>query len=147
MSIGYLREWDRVNDRFSGAGPPGPAFLRELFGEHFFLVPDIFIVDKFHGEKEALALLTELPTLTGGGIVDTPIGDEIIPILTQLHRIEDLSLYGTKVTDRGILRLTELPRLKNLIVSKTLVTEEGVHEFQRRCPDCVVHRENDDSDE
>lgn len=144
IHIGYRHEWDRVRDCFSNAGPPGPYILRRLLGEHFFLVPDSVIVDDYNRDAAELQPLSKLTSVTGIGIVDSPIGDEVFLVLRELKNLEDLSLYGTQVTDKGILQLTALPRLINLVVSETAVTEDGVNVFKSRCPKCQVHRDNEE---
>ena len=53
-NIQYRHEWDYKADRFSNSPPPGGKFLRSILGDHFFLIPDLVLMQKFVGGTGAL---------------------------------------------------------------------------------------------
>ena len=138
-NVGYRHEWDYEADRFSNSPPPGGKFLRSILGDHFFLIPDIVLVENFVGGTGTLAPLGKLNTVKTLAITNSTIGDDEVTILTTLTGLQELNLYGTNITDRGLLRLARLRKLSNLIVTNSKVTEAGAAKFKELRPDCKLH--------
>jgi hypothetical protein len=141
VSVGYRYEWDYELDRFSGAPAPGPVFLRKVLGEHFFLTPDTIIVNEYNGSSLSLAPIAALKTVTGLGVTDTPIGDDVLEYFSPLQDLKELSLFGTQITDSGLESLVTLARLRNVTVTKTQVTVDGIARFKEARPQCQVWTE------
>lgn len=137
--IGYRHEWDYKADRFSNSPPPGGKFLRSILGDHFFVIPDIVLMDSFVGGTGTLAPLGNLKTVRLLGLTSSTIGDDEVTVLTKLTALEDVSLYGTNVTDQELLRLASLPKLKNVVVTNSKVTDLGAAKFKELRPDCTLH--------
>ncbi|MGO8689070.1 MAG: hypothetical protein ACLQLG_05510 [Thermoguttaceae bacterium] len=91
--------------------PPGPAWLRGLFGD------DLFI----H--------VTRVYVLWSPEITDTWL--EHLKGLTQL---QVLDLSGTQVTDAGLEHLKGLTHLKMLSTAGAKVTDAGVKELEEAMP-------------
>jgi hypothetical protein len=141
VAVGYRHEWDAERDCFAKPSTPGPAFLRAMLGDHFFIKPDTIIAVEYNGTSSQLAPIADLKTVTGIGITDTPIGDDVLQYLSQLPDLKELSLFGTQVTDDGLQSLTALPNLSSVVVTKTQVTADGIARFKKICPQCQVWTE------
>jgi len=138
--IGYAHEWDTERDCRSKSPPPTHSWLlRKIFGEQYNFVPDIFMLSNFVGSITQLEPLAKLTTVTGVGITNSAIDDEVAPILAALPNLEHLSLYGSAVTDAVFASLVPLQKLQSLVVTKTNVTAAGVAEFRQRKPNCKTY--------
>lgn len=111
---------DSSGNYLRGLEPPGPRWLRELVGDHYFQTPVRVWLGSDEGvgfldhELESLAgPLHSLPRLTALDLAGSPITDAGLAHLHGLTQLEQIDLRGTKVTDRGIQSLQqELPRCK-----------------------------------
>ena len=111
----------------SNATPPGPYWLRNLFGENLFdevaavsfcanlTVTDVGLVH--------LKALPELQVLNLGHCHVTDAGLEHLKGLTQLQR---LALGLTDVTDAGLVHLKGLTQLRYLGLQGTSVADAGL---------------------
>jgi hypothetical protein len=142
-SSGYNHEWDDEKDRYSGNPPPGPALLRALLGEHFFLTPALILFSEFNGDPSDLAPIAQLQTVRHLGITDSDVDDRVVPFLTPLSSLEYLSLYGTHITDNGLQQLSSLSYLRSIVVTKTKVTKSGLARFKLLRPRCDIYSMDD----
>ena len=141
--VGYRHEWDDKTNRVSKNGMPGPAMLRNFFGDHFFLTPSLILFSEFQGTDEDLEPIRHLKTVTHVGIVDSPnVRDGVIDWLIQLPKLNDLSLYGTNVGSEAILRLSSLRELTGICVSHTLVDPIDLSRLQKVFADCTIYLDN-----
>ena len=131
-----LYDWENADSE----EPPGPAWLRKLFGDDFFarvLWSDI------NGHKVNDGSLVYLESLADLEFVDLSgamqITDNGLAHLKALSRLRVLVL-GAGVTDKGVGHLKELTKLRELIIGDSSVTDTGVAELQKALPKCDIIR-------
>jgi hypothetical protein len=103
------------------AEPPGPDWLRQLFGDDYFT------------------------SVVGVDLVGTQLADSDLGPLTQKHlrwlpRLARLDLDATYVTDAGLEHVRRLSHLRALGLCGTEVTEAGVKKLQQALPNCMITR-------
>jgi hypothetical protein len=140
--IVYRHEVDAVGKRIPNVPPPGPKWLRNIFGDHAFLRPyrvyapelrevDLSLIDQLTSLEElqlecpltdaGLAELVDLTNLKSLEIRSWQITDIGMSSLGRLRQLEQVKLQGCRVTDVGLKPLAELTHLKSLRASnKTL---------------------------
>jgi len=113
-----------------GAGPPGPAWLRKLLGENFFVtVVGVHLENSSctDADLEYLAVLTQLRSLELDG---TRVTDAGLERLTGLTRLQELGLDGTLVTGAGLKHIEGLTQLQLLDLGGTRVTDAGLEHLK-----------------
>ena len=148
----YQLNSDGVLDR--AATPPGPAWLRAVIGDEFFMdVREVDLASTPTTDAD-LPLLARFPALeqlwldgtriSGTGLKDlkgltkltslsltgASISDAGLAELTANTQLETLSLNGTKVTDRGLEHLKRLPHLKALGLNDTQISDVGLEHLE-----------------
>jgi Leucine-rich repeat (LRR) protein len=131
--VRYDYQWDQLGFAqafpqaitYKGIGspePPGPSWLRSLFGLDFFarVVEAVIETD---AQTEHLKGLHRLETLYLTGNRVTDVGMARLEGLTQL---QDLTLVGSRVTNTGLEHVGGLSQLQNLNVGGTQVTDAGL---------------------
>lgn len=106
--------------------PAGPAWLRKLVGEDYFVkVTDIPVIEGTLTDDDLVLLnaLTNLEGLNLNGMQVTDGGVEHIKALTNLR---DLKLEGTQVTNAGLEHIKGLRNLETLDLDRTRVTDTGL---------------------
>jgi hypothetical protein len=145
--IGGTVEYD-----YTGAEPPGPAWLRRLLGDNFFSevigvqLPGDYSLrlgfDGFgpsHGATDAdLKCLSKLPNLRSLGLRATNITDDGLKELIGLTHLERLDLQHTDTGDAGLARLKTLTELQVVDLSNTRVSDAGVKDLQQALPNCKI---------
>jgi hypothetical protein len=119
-----------TNDIDPKAEAAGPAWLRDMVGEHYFRrlvhvrVEDVAIVMN-DSELEAIC---QVPSITWLSIMRADITDSGMRHLTNLKRVRKLSLgtCGAPITDEGLSHLRDLPDLEWLELWTTSITDEGL---------------------
>jgi internalin A len=120
--------------------PPGPAWLRRLLGDDFF----VNVVSVWVGtdaEMEYLKHLDHLDVLligdpsvalNGQGYVapNPEATDAGMANLKTLTRLRRLAILGTKVTDAGLKNLVELKQLQTLNLTGIRVTDGGLESLK-----------------
>jgi hypothetical protein len=127
--------------------PPGPPWLRQYLGDHFFAdaveVELPYLGDEiklpYLGDRivdfGALAPLTKLKRLT---IRQTKNLDNELRHLEKLPDLEALYLGYSNVTDRGLEHIARLRNLKILSLGGAQVTDAGVDRLRQSLPNCEV---------
>lgn len=112
----YDYEVDQSRKVVSGAKPPGPAWLRDLVGDHFLTT--VVVVDLNHEPWQE------------GQITDA----DLEPV-ESLAGLRILTLRGTQITDEGLERIKGLAQLQDFDLSQTKVTDAGLQHVKglRRC--------------
>ncbi len=134
----YDYEVQQSNRPLPSAGPPGPAWLRNLLGEHFFAtVVDVHLAGTqiTDASLERLKRLTQLQTLD---LWETKITDAGLEHLEGLTQLQVLDLWRAHVTDAGLKHLKGLTQLQTLGLCETKVTYEGVKGLQQAMPKCRI---------
>lgn len=92
--------------------PPGPQWLRSLFGVDFLADVDRVWLP-FNYPVNGIVHLRSLPSLRQLTIKAVPISDSDLVHFEGLSNLEDLNLYETHVSDEGCARLQRaLPKLR-----------------------------------
>jgi Leucine-rich repeat (LRR) protein len=124
----------------TNSSPPGPDWLRKLFGENLFSEVNAVhflgrsaIVDGAGSDvtDDGLVNLNALPTLQMLGLSLTPkVTDAGLANLRGLTRLNWLALNGTKVTDAGLMNLRGLTRLEHLFLGGNNITDGGLENLK-----------------
>lgn len=106
--------------------PPGPKWLRRIFGEDFFTtVAGVEIVaDRVNGET--VAAVATLPHLTTLFVNADGVDDQGLTRLAGATRLEQLTIRSADVTDAGLAQLTVLKALTSLVVDAPRITDVGL---------------------
>jgi len=131
-----LYDWENADQE----GPPGPAWLRRLFGDDFFarmIWSDICGQEVTDGSLVYLDPLADLEFVDLSGA--EKITDNGLCHLKALSHLRALVL-GAGVTDQAVGHLKELTQLRELIVEDSSVTDAGVAELQKALPNCKILR-------
>jgi hypothetical protein len=92
-------------DRYNERPPPGPFFIRHIFGDEVFA--DVEFVD-FSSKVTS---------------------DSSLELLQQLPRLHTVLVYGPKVSDRGVGHLAGIANLQALNLFDTSVTADGLRQL------------------
>ncbi|GAA4430919.1 hypothetical protein GCM10023155_24090 [Bremerella cremea] len=89
--------------------PPGPSWLRDLFGENLFATLHSAEVSARTGEEdravEALHLLEQLPDLQTLDLVEVPLGRSEVEVLVALPKLRQLTISDCPISDENWQRL------------------------------------------
>jgi hypothetical protein len=117
--------------------PPGPAWLRNLFGDDFFRTVMCVRLDNRHIADSDFARLADFSKLSalcldGTRIVrqagsESPIQDQDLAALEGLTRLEHLDLRNSQVSGSSLLHcLGGLKQIRHLELSDTHVDDEAL---------------------
>ena len=120
--------------------PPGPQWLRSLFGDELFTHVTSVGLHKPHVTDSDLSVLDSLPHVEDLSLQRTSISDAGLSHLRRMRGLTDLTLSETRVTDASVAVLKRLSRLERLDLQDTLVTACGIAELQAALPNCKVVR-------
>jgi hypothetical protein len=130
--VTYAHQIDSNGIGVPAASIPGPAWLRAIFGDHYFLR-----IAKISFEKatdDDLAALQDLPlgSVEHLLLVDSPMTDKGLKNISAatFPNLRRLRLDFTKISDDGLSRLT-LPKLENLYLSNTSVSNQGIQHLSQ----------------
>jgi hypothetical protein len=130
----YEHQLDESYTVVRTGNPPGPAFMRKLLGDHFFLTV-VQVHTGFRIDCKYVSPLTRLRRLSFGS---PQINDADLKWLSGLRQLKQLDLLGTQVTDAGLPHLDTLTNLEYVNLTGTQVTPEGVKKLQEALPDCHI---------
>jgi len=132
------------------APPPGPSFVRALFGDDafatvtvvMFLQPSIAdgYLEKLHQLPElkdvwlngprindgCIDALLRIRLLRGLNLWNTAISSQGISKLAASRSLQGVTLYGRWVTNQHLQELAHFPNLRHLQVVRTSITDPGV---------------------
>lgn len=128
-------------DPFRDDSLPGPALLRFILGDDFFVrVRNVWLNNRMEVSDAALEPLDSLPHVEVLSLEATSISDAGLRRLQRMRGLKHLCLNETRVSDAGIGALKRLRRLETLEIENTLVTARGVAELQAALPKCKITR-------
>lgn len=117
--------------------PPGPAWLRRILGDDFFLH-----VDSVYSWPSKLDPDADPAHLSGPareGMNDVPpLNDAALAYLRYLPKLRSLSLAGAKITDAGLRQLYTVSALESLDLRETKVSAGAVAELRKALPKCKI---------
>lgn len=156
----YEHEFDSSGRLRRGAEPSGPAWLRRLLGDEYFVsVQEVQLNDPSDAElrllrdlprlrrlrvggsritDEGLAHLGQLSALRELGIRAPGVTDAGVADLKGLKNLERLSLWAMPVSDAGVVQLVGLTQLRELDLEETHVTARGAAKLQEALPDLEI---------
>ena len=114
--VSYAHQWDysgRFGKEIKGAEPPGPAWLRKLIGDDYF----VEVTYVTHGRRVTDDLLNHIAAfdeLKGLYLVGSSVTDQGVKCLRGLRELRWLHLGGTEITDAALIPIRELTRLETL---------------------------------
>jgi hypothetical protein len=142
VRLGGVVEYDYQATK--GAQPPGPEWVRSLFGENVFsevasvkiavegdtptwlaLIRDRTSRD-WHLDETGLEHLDDLPNLRSLTLRGNRVTDAELVHLEPLTKLETLFLTGTSVSDAGLVHLKSLTRIRTLWLSDDNVSDDGL---------------------
>jgi hypothetical protein len=142
--------------------PPGPRWLRRMFGDDFFTVVAGIEIVADHVTGDTVAAVSTLPHLrslfvNAEGIDDqgllqlaeaaeletfsfrsTHVTNAGLAQLAVLKELTSLSINAPRITDVGLIPLEELPNLTKVDLISTHVTTEGVDRLRTALPRCEI---------
>lgn len=150
--VSFAYELDAQDNWIKNPEHPGPAWLREAMGEHYFQRVAIVNFDVGSDPTDAdLEVYRDLPdvrqislrkrrSITDAGLVNLAGLKQLRVLALQgtlvtgpglrhirgCRKLELLALYNTPLTDEGLSHLADLPNLKWLMLSDTDVTDKGL---------------------
>jgi hypothetical protein len=109
------------------AQPPGPGWLRKVWGENFFgnVVSVYFFADAIVSD-DGLKYLEELTDVQDLSLNNTNVTDAGLSNLKGLTQLQRLYLGDTRVSDAGLINVKGLNQLQVLYVLKTKITDAGL---------------------
>jgi hypothetical protein len=128
--VSYAHAWDysgRFPQEIKGATPPGPAWLRNLIGDHYFFDVTFMRLNEPQVTDEAGNAIAKLPKLKGLSLQGTGVSDETLKRMRGRHALRWLYLKRTKITDQGLAHVRELPNIESLALGETAITDAGLH--------------------
>ena len=119
---------ERVGGRveYQRAEVPGPAWLRRLLGDDFFIKPRYVGFSPDRTSDSDLSVLEKLDEIQSIGLWGSNITDSGMSHLHDLMELRFLSLIGTAVTDSGLKHLERLPKLTALSITNSRITDQGL---------------------
>ena len=118
----YDYEVDEFFTPLSSPVPPGPIWLRNHLGEHFFAsVVEVHFASS--PTRDCLVHLKGLTQLRWLDLQGTRVTDASLEHLKELKQLQVLGLDGANVTDAGLRHLKGLTRLEMLSLNDTQVTD------------------------
>jgi hypothetical protein len=107
--------------------PPGPVWLRRIFGDDFFAeVDDVVFYGSTQLRDDDLAHFGPLTSVRSLRLSGTAITDAGLNHIRWFKDLDLLYLEGTRITDAGVGELDRLPKLAYLRIDANDVTDEGL---------------------
>ena len=126
-AISELGGWVQYHWQIAGkTEPPGPGWLRELFGVDLFANVAQVSLKETAATDADLEHLDDLPHLAILDLADTQITDAGLEHLGRLNALAVLHLSGTGITDAGLEDVRDLSNLQELMLIETHVTDAGM---------------------
>jgi hypothetical protein len=118
--------------------PPGPIWLRKLFGDDFFAEVDSVEYGNSAITDAALDPIREFKHIKYLDLSRTDVTDEGLRRLKSLSNLQLLILEQTAVTGDGLIHLKGLVNLEYLDLTDTKVTSSGLAALQEALPNCQI---------
>ncbi len=120
--VTYAHEIAADGTRTSGVAPPGPAWLRKLTGDHFFIQPRMVSLIEYNDD-----LLQDAIKLQGVEIVNLAgANDEQLRTLQAFPHLRMLDASSTFITKRGLAHVARYRELEHLAISGAWITDEDL---------------------
>jgi Leucine-rich repeat (LRR) protein len=115
------------------ATPPGPAFLRKMFGDDIFAnVVDVSLYSETTAiQDKDVVILRELPRIKILSLNGPDITDESLKIVAELELLESLGLYRTKITGEGLKLLERNANLRHIVFDGPTVNDTTLANIEK----------------
>lgn len=140
-TISYFHELDATT---SPAEPPGPKWLRRIFGDDFFEEVDQIQIYNDQANDDTLALIAKLPRIRSLIVRSNAFTDKGLASLAGASELETLELTSANVTASGYANLKGLRKLMSISFRKNPTVEDSwlteiakltqVHYLYLTCP-------------
>jgi hypothetical protein len=111
--------------------PPGPAWLRRVFGDDFFAqVVTVAFARDMQVDAAALAQFETLTSTRDIYLVGTTVTDAGLALVRECKNLKVLDLKETSVTDVGVSQLGGLANLEFLDLSSTKIGDGGLNHLK-----------------
>jgi Leucine-rich repeat (LRR) protein len=104
------------------AEPPGPAWLRKLFGDGLFAE----VESAYFGSDSGTEQLEGLPGLKELSLRSTQVTDSAMQHLAGQTQLQKLEVFRTRVTDAGLVPIEGARDLRDLSLRETHITDAGL---------------------
>jgi hypothetical protein len=108
------------------AKPPGPAWLRTLFGDNFF----VNAIDAAIPNRAALEQLGELNSLRRVYVENLAASGDSFEPLCNLNQVQELYLDGSSIGDNELHYVCDLHQLRYLHIGRTPITDAGLAQLR-----------------
>jgi hypothetical protein len=134
-------DYQHVGEDVPADSPPGPQFVRSIFGDDVFADVDTVFVGfclptgrantsltggARNWENRDYELLTKLPKVTALNVLNPGVDDDGIGAIAKIHALRRLLLKDPKVSGGGLAELRNASRLDSLILEGANVTDETI---------------------
>lgn len=128
--------------------PPGPAWLRAVFGNDLFAHVARVIIRDNQPTDDTLALVATLPHLRLLGFQSDRVTDAGLVHVAKLHELEHMKFISESITDEGLLNLKGHKRLKSLGLLMPRLTDRGLATIAQLSQlECLVIRSDKVTDD
>jgi hypothetical protein len=158
----YRHQWPAGGRLNRNAEPPGPKWLRDLIGDHYFqtvqiveggfpdeeLLADIgslYGVEhvRIHANRltdpDALRNIQNCRTLQSVAIIEGRKLKRLnLSYLSSLPRLSSLWLESLKTDDDAIIDIAAIKSLRQITIKQTLITQEGVDRLAAMRPELEI---------
>lgn len=139
IMLNYVTDEDPFGD-VESPPPPGPAWLRRLFGDDCFV--HVESVCCWESKLDPDINLDHVSGPAREGMSDNPpLNDGALVYLRYFPNLRELSLDGSEVTDAGLRHLYSLSRLESLDLKDTKVSAGAVANLRKMLPNCKIKME------
>jgi hypothetical protein len=115
--------------------PPGPAWLRSMIGDGYFIeIADVILTDKTGG----LEVLDDLPNLRALSVERSKVTDKEMMKVKSLSKLTAIWLENTSVSDEGLKQLEGLKHLQFVNAINTNITQNGARALRKALPNVGI---------
>ncbi len=144
-----MRRCEAIEDVFAGGGvvlatphidkePPGPACLRRLLGEEFFLDNVLLVALPSNASDRDLAQLTHIGSIKCLTLRGDAITQHGLEHLRALERLDCLYLSEMHISDSKLRVIGQLQRLAELHLSGAVISELQVESLRTMLPNTRI---------
>lgn len=105
---------------------PGPAWLRKIIGDDFFVRLIMINIDQKAFTNDDLKCFQALKHLYRIDLDGPMVDDESMKILSEIDSLQELHTYDSYVGDEGLRHVSRLKNLKRVSFGRSEITDEGL---------------------
>jgi hypothetical protein len=128
VQIGY--DWNYNEDNplllLPNAKPPGPEWLSNAIGEHYFARVVKLDFSRSNARTSDLKWLESLPHVRWLSLYGTPVANDGMKYVGSLGKLEVLYIAATLIGDGGLQHIQGLTELRELQCRSRFITDSGL---------------------